>query len=417
VYFVRDKPGTPTQFQMIVLAGCSDEANGQCRGVAHYLEHLVLVGRNPEHSDIAVRMFPDAYSNGWTNARSTAYVHTLPPREGGRKADVEQLFNFYAARLKDFSITDADAKRERNVVLQEHDVRVASSPFNRFARRLDRELLPDHPSGQWTIGTRETIESFTLEDARVFHRSWYGINNVFFAIKGDLDPDDVKAMAERALAGLETKRLPPRSVLRQPTFETGRTDIRQTDRHVKRASVTYKKLVRMEVNDPGAQRAARLLLSGFLTSRLPDSPYQVLVEKSELAAGAPHISLNRAASKTYALTISADVAPDVGPDALLAAIGAYADRIDKVGPPAEVIERLKRRIADSFATDDQDPARVYNRLVGWLADRNPYQDLAAWPGQVARVTASEVHAVAAALAGPGKVVTGVIVPAVQEAAQ
>src|ERR1700704_5454276 len=69
LFLVRDKPGTPTQFQMIVYAGCLDEAGGNCRGLAHYLEHLVLVGRNPEHKDIGMRLVPDGSSNGWTSTR------------------------------------------------------------------------------------------------------------------------------------------------------------------------------------------------------------------------------------------------------------------------------------------------------------------------------------------------------------
>src|SRR5437660_5434254 len=143
VFLVRDKPGTSTQFQMIVNAGCGDEAGGQCRGLAHYLEHLVLTGRNPEHADIAVRFFADGYANGWTNARATVFVHSFPPRQDGPKVELEKLFTFYAARLKDFSISDADALRERNVVLQEHDWRVGSRPFERFARTLRRALLPN----------------------------------------------------------------------------------------------------------------------------------------------------------------------------------------------------------------------------------------------------------------------------------
>ncbi len=112
LFLVRDKPGTPTQFQMIVGAGCIDEAGGECRGLAHYLEHLLLVGRNPDHKEIALRFFPDASSNGWTSQRATVYVHSMPAREQGPRADLEKLFAFYAARLKDFSISDADAERE-----------------------------------------------------------------------------------------------------------------------------------------------------------------------------------------------------------------------------------------------------------------------------------------------------------------
>src|SRR5262245_40431277 len=99
VYLVRDRPGTATQFNLIVHAGCLDEANSQCRGMAHYLEHLVLNGRNPEHKDAGARLFPDGASNGWTSPRMTRYWHSAPAREVGARGDLELMFNFYAARL------------------------------------------------------------------------------------------------------------------------------------------------------------------------------------------------------------------------------------------------------------------------------------------------------------------------------
>jgi predicted Zn-dependent peptidase len=40
---------------MVVNAGCIDEPGGVCRGLAHYLEHLILTGRNAEHADSANR--------------------------------------------------------------------------------------------------------------------------------------------------------------------------------------------------------------------------------------------------------------------------------------------------------------------------------------------------------------------------
>src|SRR5437879_1105187 len=129
----------------------------------------------------------------------------MPARETGPRDDLEKLFGFYAARLKEFSISDADALRERNVVRQEHDWRVASKPFARFAQKLDRLLLPDHPSGQWTIGTKEDIEAFTLDDARAFHRIWYAPNNVYVVVRGDIDAATLKEMADRALAGTQAR--------------------------------------------------------------------------------------------------------------------------------------------------------------------------------------------------------------------
>jgi len=406
VFLVRDKPGTATHFHMIVNAGCGDEADGRCRGVAHYLEHLVLVGRNPEHKDAALRLFADGSANGWTSSRATAYLHTIPPRANGPQADLERLFNFYAARLKDFHISDEEAAREHNVVLQEHDWRVASRPFVRFARMLDRALLPDRAAG-----SREEVAAVTLADARAFHRTWYAVNNVSFAVKGDIEPAALKAIAERALADLTPRTLPRRALLRPPEITLARTDIREAEATVTRPGVIFLKLVRIEEPDAVAGRAARTVLTGFLRSRLPGSPHDVLVEQEKLAAGQPGVSIDRVAPNVFKLTVNAGAAPDVAPERLLAAIERYVQGLASTGIPDATIGRLKTRIADARASADQDPAQVYARLVGWLGSGTPYGELAAWPQRIAAVAPGDVERVLKGLAAPGRIVTGILAPA------
>jgi zinc protease len=411
LFLVRDKPGTPTQFRMIVGAGCIDEAGGECRGLAHYLEHLMLVGRNPEHKEIALRFFPDGSSNGWTSRRATVYVHSMPTREDGPRVDLEKLFAFYAARLKDFSVSDADAERERNVVRQEHDWRIGSKPFVQFARKLDRLLLPDHPSGQWVIGTTEDIDGFKLDDARALHRTWYAINNVDFVVMADIDPAALKDIADRALAGLKPRTLPPRAFAKPPAIVNGRTDIVEHDATIGRPGVYFKKLVPMEEDDAHAMGAGRTLVTNFLTSRLPGSLYDVIVDKGRLAGGSPSISLARVAPGTFTLTIGADAAPDVAPETLLATITGYVEQLAPSGLSAETLARLKTRFAESQAAADKDPRQVYNRLVTWLASRNRYEQLPAWPRRVAAVSPEQVAVVLKALSGPGRIVTGTLIPA------
>ncbi len=415
LFLVRDKPGTSTHFHMIVNAGCTDEANGQCRGLAHYLEHLVLVGRNPEHKDAAVRFFPDAYTNGWTNQRATAYLHTIPPRENGPGADLETLFNFYAARLKDFSITDEDALRERNVVRQEHDWRVASRPLARFSRTLDRALLPDHPSGQWTIGTKEDIESFTLDEAKAFHRNWYVVNNVFFVVRGDIEPAVLKEIADRALVGLAPQVLPPRALQRPPQLVIERKDVREEDSAVRRTTVVFKKLVRADEPDVIASRAARVVVGGFLNSRLPGSPYDVLVERNKVAAGAISMSTERVAPRILKINVAAEVAPDATPERLMAAIEAFVDGLVRAGIPDQTIDRIKTRFAEARAVADKDPAQVHTRLINWLASRSPHDGLVQWPQRLAAVRPADVATVLQGLSGEGRIVTGILAPAKAEA--
>jgi zinc protease len=408
LFLVRDKPGTPLQFRMIVGAGCIDEAGGECRGLAHYLEHLLLVGRNPEHKEIALRFFPDATSNGWTSQRATVYVHTIPARGEGPRADLERLFAFYAARLQDFSISAADAERERNVVRQEHDWRVGSKPFARLIRKLDRLLVPDHPSGQWVIGTAEDIDRFTVDDARAFHRAWYAVNNVDFVVMADIDPATLKEIAARALTGLEPRPLPPRAFAKPPAIVEGRVDIVESDATIQRSGVFFKKLLRIEEDNPYAGGAIRSLATSFLTSRLPGSAYDAIVDRARLAAGAPSVRLARIAPKTFTLTIGAEVAPDVAPETLLAAIAAYVEQLGSAGITAESLTRLKTRAIEGRAAADRDPRLVFDRLVNWLAARNRYERLADVADRLAAVSPEQVAGLLQGLSGPGRIVTGTL---------
>jgi zinc protease len=270
LYLVRDKPGTPTQFQMIVYASCHDEADGKCRGLAHYLEHLVLVEGNPEHKDAAVRFSRTVMPSG-TTSRVRPSTSIRPAREDGRRP----ILSGCSASMRrgyGFCITPEDAARERNVVLRSM---TGASPAGRSrgSRACSiRTLLPDHPSGQWTIGTKEDIDTFTLDDARAFHRNWYALNNTIFVIKGDIESAALKDIADRALTGLVARRLPPRARLQEPQVVIERKDVREEDAQIKRAGLYVKKLFRMEEPDLVANRAARQIVLNFLHSRLPGSP-------------------------------------------------------------------------------------------------------------------------------------------------
>jgi zinc protease len=78
VFLVEDRKANTIEFNMLVLAGCGDGAENDCKGIAHYLEHLVLVGRNAQHGDQAMRFFTDGGSNGFTSMKTTRYVHSFP---------------------------------------------------------------------------------------------------------------------------------------------------------------------------------------------------------------------------------------------------------------------------------------------------------------------------------------------------
>lgn len=412
VLFIKDKPGSLLKFRMVVNAGCLDEENGQCRGLAHYLEHLVLVGRNPEHKSAAIRMFGDGNANGYTNMRATVYIHDLPNRAGGSRDDLTTLFNFYAARLTDFAIPEDEAVRERNIVLQEHDWRVQSNPYLLAWRDLTRKLLPDHPFGQWTIGTREDIQTFTVAQAKAYLRNWHAINNVWFLVTGDVDAADVKAVAEKALAGLSPRTLPPRNFAKRPEFGNERFDHAVSGPQFRIAGAQVMKVVRMAEPDVAKNRAVRAVLSNFLSSELPGSPREVMTgENRPPTARAVIAHLERVAPETFRLGLGADAATGVTPVAARDALVAYLDGLAAGEALSDaVVERIKSRILRNLEDVDRNSSRRFTQLEHWLANRNMPEELAVWPEKLKSVTGQEVRDLARALAGPGRIVTQIVQP-------
>ena len=224
-------------------------------------------------------------------------------------------------------------------------------------------------------------------------------------------PATLKDIAARALAGLDPRALPPRAFAKPPAIVEGRTDIVEEDPTIQRPGAFFKKLVRIEEEDSYAAGAVRSLVTSFLTSRLPGSLYDVIVDQGKLAAGTPYVNLVRVAPRTFSLTIGADAAPDVAPATLLAAIAAYVEQLSPSGIPAETLTRLKTRAVEGRAAADKDRRQVYNRLVNWLAGRNRHERLAEVPQRLAAVSPEQVAIVLKGLSGSGRVVTGTLIPA------
>lgn len=410
VILVRDERMRQAHLTLVVHAGCLDE-EPDCRGIAHYLEHLLLVGRNPDHTESARPFLADGYANGWTNQKATAFVHRIAPRQaesGTFMADLERLLAFYANRLNGFEVSTADAERERSVVLQEYQLRTGNTPFGRFGVQFNKMLLPSHPLGQRVIGSPETIATFTIEEAQRFHARWYAPNNVTVVIAGNLDVEAVRAAAARTFGALGTRPLPSRPGREVPEIEPGHLSLRVNDAQVKRRSVRYAKLVRVP-EETDSLRSARLLLAGFLASQLAGSPNDVLVEQQGVTDGIG-AGLIRHLPGLYQVWLSAEPTPETTPEELAQAMRRYLEELASGGVDKTVLERLKRRFASDVAATSLSGERLMSRVVDSVANGGQYESLGTLPLRVAATTPNDVTLLLAALAGPGRELTGFLLP-------
>ena len=409
VYLIPDAKAKTIDFQMIVNAGCYDEANNNCQGIAHYLEHIILVGRNAGTNDIAFRFFPDAYANGWTNNSATAYIHKVPLKNGSAEPILEKLFDFYAKRLNDFEVSISDAERERKIVRQEYDWRYASKPETLFLLAASALEIPQHPYDQSAAGTPESIDAFTIEQVKAFHQRWYSKDNVSFVITGNIEPEKLKQLSQKALDTVPNRPIPTHDWKAMPNYKNEIVSKTGADKQTERTKIYMSKIIKIDDKDEFQTQAAQNILYSFLSSKLTDSPYSVLVERKLLASDVSAYIQKRVPG-VYEFGISATLADEASTEQLTEAMTDYTSQFSKLQISDATLLRLKKRYADGWRESLDNAEQITSRLASWIARDLPYGELAQIPERVESVSLSDIKTQIQAVSNEGRIVFAILKP-------
>jgi zinc protease len=395
---------TTIQFQMIVLAGSNDETDRSRQGIAHYLEHLVLVGRDSRNNEGALKFFADGSSNGTTSSDLTTYIHSFPAESVDATERLNKLFAFYVERLKDFAISDADAARELNVVRQERDWRYSGNPVILAQEDLRRFLYQGMPEEHPVIGTKESIAAFTLDAARQFQKQWYQLGNVYFLVTGPVEPNAIKAIVDKhlgALAVMPAPARPWRQDVRTIAPETFSRTV--TDPKIANDALSFSRLFQASSNDDLKSRATQMLINMFLQSKIAGSPHSALAEGDDpVVSAVTSASLWRPTQKV--ITLSLGGVPEQGKSRadVRQALDAWLASFLKTSLPDPVLDRLKRRVLNQIAKSREEPANATGRLIGWLSAGLSYEDLANWPKHIEAVSPEDIRVYLRQLDAPSR---------------
>ena len=416
VFVVPDKNARSITGWLIVLAGCADEADGKCVGIAHYLEHLLFINRDSDNRS-KVAMFADGSGNGWTTHRTTAYFQRFPARPATNAENLEKLMSHFAGLLSDVRVEGAQADRERNVVLQEYQQNTGRNPFARFAVGLNLAMMPDEPLGQRVIGSPETISAFTTDAARAFHARWYARTNAAIVLHGPIGREDVAALVARHIAPLPAKPVPPNAWKTKRAYEPGQQLIRATEKDARQIGVYFDKLVTFEETAVarGINDAANGVLGSFLSSRLAESPVENMMERDGLVSEA-RLGVARVRDGTMRISFSGVPAAGVAPEKVLDAARVYIANLARTGLTQETVDRLKQRITNERALLAEQPGLYAQALMNWLSSHGTYERWNTRQARHAAITAADVNRLLALVAGPGREVAGVMLPGAPSAA-
>jgi zinc protease len=341
--------------------------------------------------------------NAFTSTDYTGYFQRVPRDQLGT------MMEFEADRMTGLILKDENVLPERDVVLEEYNMRVANNPEARLTEQIMAALYLNHPYGRPVIGWHHEIEKLDREDALAFYKRFYAPNNATLVIAGDVDEKDVRPMAERTFGQVAPQpSIPARRVRPQEPTPIAPRTVTLADPRVEQPTMKRYYLVPSATTAAAGESPALDVLAQLMGNGSNSYLYRALVIDRPLAVSAGAGYQGTSLDPTQ-FTIS--VAPKPGVD--FAQIEQVVDRvIADVGQnpvPAEDLERVKTQlIAEAiYAQDNQATlARWYGAA---LTTGLSIEDIRSWPDRIRAVTAEQVRAAARKWLDKKRSVTGYLI--------
>ncbi|WP_198026447.1 pitrilysin family protein [Bradyrhizobium sp. ARR65] len=396
---------TPVVTQMIwYKVGSADETPGKS-GLAHFLEHLMFKGtaKHPagEFSQTVLRI--GGNENAFTSYDYTGFFQRVP------RDQLAKMMEFEADRMTGLILKDENVLPERDVVLEEYNMRVANNPEARLNEQIMAALYLNHPYGRPVIGWHPEIEKLGREDALAFYRRFYAPNNAILVIAGDVDVGEVRPLAEQTFGKVAAQSsIPAHRVRPQEPEPAGPRTVTVADPHVEQPTVKRFYLVPSATTASPGESAALDVLAQLMGSGNNSYLYRALVVDHPLAVAASAAYQGTALDPSQ-FSISASPKPGIDFAQVEQAIDGVVAKVAENPASSEDLERVKNQlIAEAiYAQDNQ--ATMARWYGGALTTGLSIQDIRSWPDRIRAVTAEQVRQAAQKWLDKKRSVTGYLI--------
>jgi zinc protease len=395
----------PVVTQMVwYKCGSADEEPGKS-GIAHFLEHLMFKGTDDvapgEFSKIIARN--GGNDNAFTSWDYTAFYQSVASDR------LELVMRMEADRMSDLGLSDEVVYPERDVIVEERHQRTDNDPGARLGESAGYALYVNHGYGIPIIGWEREMQELTREDAEVWYHRWYAPNNAILVVSGDVEPGEVRELAETYFGPIPARDVPER---RRPAIPPLAADtlVTMADPEV-RQPYTQMRWLAPTARTEGAEHIYALqvmaeIMGGGTTSRL----YRDLVVERQIASSAGFWydpdRMDWSSAGAYGVPR--------GEESLEELETALREEINRVLADGvtrnEVSDAVTRLQAGAvFARDSlSGPA---NTLGAALAMGGSIADVEEWPDRIGAVTPEQVQAAAKFVFENRRSVTSRLLPA------
>jgi zinc protease len=396
---------TPVVTQMVwYKVGSADETPGKS-GLAHFLEHLMFKGtaKHPEGEFSKTVLKIGGNENAFTSVDYTGFFQRVP------REQLAKMMDFEADRMTGLILKDENVLPERDVVLEEYNMRVANNPEARLNEQIMAALYLNHPYGRPVIGWHHEIEKLDREDALAFYHRFYAPNNAILVIAGDTNANEVRPLAEATFGKVAPQpAIPVRRIRPQEPNPVAPRTVTLADPHVEQPSVRRYYLAPSATTAAPGESAALDVLAQLLGSGSNSYLYRALVVDRPLAVAASAAYQSTSLDPTQ-FWIAVSPKPGVEFSTVEQIVDNCIADVEQNPIRAEDLERVKTQlIAEAiYAQDNQ--ATLARWYGGGLTTGLSVEDIRTWPDRIRAVTAEQVRDVAKKWLEKERSVTGYLI--------
>lgn len=382
----------------IVRVGSRNEGTGTS-GLAHFFEHMMFNGTTRRAAGEFDRLMEaqGVSNNAYTSQDVTVYQDWLP------RAALEMVFELESDRIANLAFDPEVVENERKVVYSERQLRVDDSNVALLEEQVQASAFIAHPYRIPTIGWPSDIQSWTMADLQHFYRTYYAPNNCTLLLVGDVEADEVFALAQKYFEPIPGREAAPPVLTVEPAQRGERRLVLERAGQNPLLHYAYHAIAATDTREPALNILQTILLGGD-ASRL----HRALVEELQLAVAIGGGWPEGFDPNIFSIQATLPEGGDL--DALQSALDAQLARVLRDGVTEPELRRAKNLIAAEFwrgVSTIDGKARLLGEYAVMHGD---HRLLFAAPGLYERVSRAQIDEVAREIFNPERRTVGVLRP-------
>ncbi len=335
--------------------------------------------------------------NATTSTEATRYFYSFPSNK------LELWMSLESERFLD-PVIRREFYKEKDVILEERRLRVENSPIGMMIEKFVDTAFTTHPYRRPVIGYDEDIRNLTPDDVQKFFESYYVPSNITIAVVGDVNPAEVKKLAQTYFGRYESR---PKGKANIPV-EPDQNKTREVTVEFPSQPWYLEGYHRPDIKDPdhAVYEIISRVLSDGRTSRL----YKSLVETQRLALTAQGFSGFPGEKYPNMMLFYALTAPGHTVDEVAQALGTEIEKLQTQPVLAKELERVKTQARAGLIRSLDSNMGMAQQLLEYEVKTGSWRNLFKQLDDIEAVSAADIQRVAKQTFTPENRTVGKLLP-------